>query len=130
MPSSPASLPARAHVRALQIRVNTTMVYKQNKFNLLREESEGYAKLITTLNRFGADAISEASAAEEIKTVQSLIGYFDLDPNRVFDLLLDWCGVQAGCRPEESAARVRRARYRYPSLLEVYLRGVAADCPL
>ncbi|PJF17453.1 hypothetical protein PSACC_02740 [Paramicrosporidium saccamoebae] len=31
------------------IRINTNMLYKQQKFNLLREESEGFAKLIAVL---------------------------------------------------------------------------------
>lgn len=33
------------------IKVKTKLFYKQQKFNLLREESEGYAKLITELNQ-------------------------------------------------------------------------------
>ena len=36
-------------------------VYTQQKFNLLREESEGFSKLLTVLNRFGAAALSPAS---------------------------------------------------------------------
>jgi hypothetical protein len=57
----------------------------------LREESEGYAKLVTEFSRFfGAESASVASAApsaadttELITKLKSLIGYFDLDPNRV-----------------------------------------------
>lgn len=30
----------------LQVRVNTRLLYQQTKFNLLREESEGYSKLV------------------------------------------------------------------------------------
>lgn len=33
---------------SLQVRVNTRLLYQQTKFNLLREESEGYAKLVYT----------------------------------------------------------------------------------
>ena len=29
-----------------QVRVNTRLAYTQTKFNLLREESQGYAKLV------------------------------------------------------------------------------------
>jgi hypothetical protein len=36
-----------------EVRVNTKLVYTQQKFNLLREESEGYSKLITALAAFG-----------------------------------------------------------------------------
>jgi hypothetical protein len=45
---------------------------------------------VTALNRFDKDSITEESVPSEITAVQSLIGYFDLDPNRVLDLLLDW----------------------------------------
>lgn len=31
----------------LQIRVNTKLMYTQTKFNLLAEESEGYAKVVS-----------------------------------------------------------------------------------
>ena len=41
--------------------------YKQQKFNLLREESEGYAKLITEL-------IQDASHEVVLQNIKSLIG--------------------------------------------------------
>jgi len=40
------------------IKVKTKLFYKQQKFNLLREESEGYAKLITELNQNINDAVN------------------------------------------------------------------------
>lgn len=40
------------------IKVKTKLFYKQQKFNLLREESEGYAKLITELNQEVDDTIT------------------------------------------------------------------------
>lgn len=40
------------------IKVKTKLFYKQQKFNLLREESEGYAKLITELNQEIDDSIT------------------------------------------------------------------------
>ncbi|VDP72180.1 unnamed protein product [Echinostoma caproni] len=65
------------------VRTKTRLFFKQQKFNLLREENEGYAKLITELSqtRGPMDAV--------MTQVRSLIGYFDLDPNRVLDLILD-----------------------------------------
>lgn len=33
-------------VGSTQVRLNTRLLYQQTKFNLLREESEGYAKLV------------------------------------------------------------------------------------
>ncbi|KAK0079733.1 hypothetical protein PV325_000884 [Microctonus aethiopoides] len=67
------------------IKVKTKLYYKQRKFNLFREESEGYSKLIVELNQ--DRPIDEVSTTLEI--VKSLIGYFNLDPNRVLDILLE-----------------------------------------
>lgn len=76
--------------------------YKQNKFNLLREQSEGYTKLTTELvgslgpphspstglpSENHSTVLSRAASAWE--RVVSLIGYFDLDPNRALDIILD-----------------------------------------
>jgi hypothetical protein len=46
--------------------------YKQQKFNLLREESEGYSKLITELGQ-EMDSINHKAFLENIK---SLIGMY------------------------------------------------------
>lgn len=69
--------------------------YKQRRFNLFREESEGYAKLITELNQDMNDAITVDSILELVK---SLIGCFNLDPNRVLDIILE----SFETRPEHS----------------------------
>lgn len=71
------------------VRTKTKLFYKQQKFNLLREESEGYAKLIIDLSN-----ASVGSADSCITHVRSLIGYFDLDPNRVLDIILDVCEIR------------------------------------
>lgn len=76
--------------------------YKQNKFNLLREQSEGYSKLIVELtgnlgpphsSQTGRPVESYRAIEERAKPVWekviSLIGYFDLDPNRALDVILD-----------------------------------------
>lgn len=70
--------------RTRYVRIKTRLFYKQQKFNLLREESEGYAKLIVDLSNAPL-----GSAEVCITHVRSLIGYFDLDPNRVLDIILD-----------------------------------------
>ncbi|TGZ70789.1 hypothetical protein CRM22_002996 [Opisthorchis felineus] len=67
------------------VRTKTRLFFKQQKFNLLREENEGYAKLITEL------AQASGSMDAVMTQIRSLIGYFDLDPNRVLDLILDVC---------------------------------------
>ena len=67
-------------------KANTARVYRQTKFNLLHEETEGYAKLLTALQQL---AVGAASADFIVEHVVSLIGYFDLDPNRVCDMTLE-----------------------------------------
>ena len=83
-------------------RIKTALLYKQQKFNLLREESEGYSKLqVELLSSMGAphDART-ARPAEPMESVtrraetanrnvKALIGYFDLDPARTLDIILD-----------------------------------------
>ncbi|CAH0721695.1 unnamed protein product, partial [Brenthis ino] len=68
------------------IKIKTKLYYKQRKFNLFREESEGYSKLIVELNQEISEDM-EWKAVLEI--IQSLIGCFNLDPNRVLDIILE-----------------------------------------
>jgi THO complex subunit 2 len=68
--------------------------YRQRKFNLLREESEGYAKLITEIGSsmlpFGTEMEEiHARVKDTLNNIASLVGYFNLEPNRVLDILLD-----------------------------------------
>ncbi|KAF2457162.1 transcription factor/nuclear export subunit protein 2-domain-containing protein [Lineolata rhizophorae] len=69
---------------------STNLLYRQWNYNLLREESEGYSKLITeyftTTNRKPPtrDAVSET-----FERVMALIGTFNLDVGRVLDITLD-----------------------------------------
>lgn len=83
--------------------------YKQRKFNLFREECEGFAKLLTELNTKFND---QTNPTDLIGIVHSLIGKFfktiyhknniyidiyflyftgcfNLDPNRVLDIILE-----------------------------------------
>lgn len=67
------------------IKMKTKMFYKQQKYNLFREECEGYAKLVTELNQ----DLSTTCPAEILEVIKSIIGYFNLDPNRVLDIILE-----------------------------------------
>ncbi|CAJ0916857.1 unnamed protein product, partial [Mesorhabditis belari] len=67
------------------IRCRTKLYYKQVKFNMLREESEGFSKLVTEL----VDNDADLSANEICNRIFSLIGQFNLDPNRVCDVILE-----------------------------------------
>lgn len=75
--------------RKREIRLNTRNVYAQRKYNLLREESEGYSKIMTLLNQAGNSKVSESNLDMILMEIKSLVGYFDLDPNRVSSLILD-----------------------------------------
>ncbi|CAO3576341.1 unnamed protein product [Absidia cylindrospora] len=82
------------------IRMNTAMLYKQNKFNLLREDAVGYSALINDILIGSIDL--ERDAFEQLPPtpmdrvprfldiISSHIGNFHLDPNRVLDILLDF----------------------------------------
>lgn len=66
------------------IKIKTKLYYKQRRFNLFREENEGYAKLLTELNKEYADEDKNS-----LEIVKSLIGCFNIDPNRVLDVILE-----------------------------------------
>ena len=70
---------------------NTKMFFEQKKYNLLREESEGFSKLINLLFDFGEIEINNAKnyTNKIIETLVSLIGFFDLEPTRVLDIVLE-----------------------------------------
>lgn len=67
----------------LVVRHRTDAVFTQKKFNLFREESEGYSKLITALVSHNQN--SGVSLSDKLR---ALVGVFDLDPNRVLDAVL------------------------------------------
>ncbi|CAG8537110.1 1543_t:CDS:2 [Racocetra fulgida] len=78
------------------VRINTAMLYKQQKYNLAREESEGYSKLMceltmsyNTMYKNGDEKSQNVRVQSLLETIQTLIGFFNLDPNRVLDLILD-----------------------------------------
>ncbi|OSD04328.1 hypothetical protein PYCCODRAFT_1444038 [Trametes coccinea BRFM310] len=144
-----------------EIRTRTSLFYKQNKFNLLREESEGYSKLTTELTSslglphnpstgYPTEPIEtiEARARPTWERILGLIGYFDLDPNRALDIILDVFSVhlathhsffvallsfspwgrrsRGGVKQEDMAVEPDPARYRGKTLMEV-LRVAEAD---
>ena len=67
-------------------KIRTNMLYELKKYNLLREENEGYSRLMTELIN---EHINPDNVNTIIENVFSLIGFFRLDPNRVIDLILD-----------------------------------------
>lgn len=83
-------LPQGQETKKREGQVNGSLFYKLNKFNALREENEGFSKMIVCLHSFGAAAAaSQDNIPQILMEIRSLIGYFDLDPNRVAALVLD-----------------------------------------
>uniref|UniRef100_M4BIW0 THO complex subunit 2 n=1 Tax=Hyaloperonospora arabidopsidis (strain Emoy2) TaxID=559515 RepID=M4BIW0_HYAAE len=67
------------------VRINTKTLYTQIKYNLLREETEGFSKVLCLLHT----GVSKSQLEETKADLITLIGFFDLDANRVLDLVLD-----------------------------------------
>ncbi|KAK4986130.1 THO2 plays a role in transcriptional elongation [Elasticomyces elasticus] len=75
----------------MRTRRTTTLLYKQCSYNLLREQSEGYSKLVTEVfnTAFSNTSQSLPDATEAFERVKAIIGAFDLDVGRVLDVTLD-----------------------------------------
>lgn len=72
------------------VRQATNLLYRQANYNLLREESEGYSKLITELFTTSSVPPPPPEMAEQtFERIKALIGTFDLDVGRVLDVTLD-----------------------------------------
>ncbi|XP_078433738.1 THO2 [Wolffia australiana] len=114
-------------LKAKEVRVNTRLLYQQTKFNLLREESEGYAKLVTLLCHRGFLRTVNASTAA-VSLIKSLIGHFDLDPNRVFDIVLECFELYPDCNifyelipifPKSHASQILGFKFQYYQRMDV-----------
>ncbi|KAJ1286808.1 hypothetical protein BS78_03G380500 [Paspalum vaginatum] len=115
-------------LKSKEVRVNTRLLYQQTKFNLLREESEGYAKLVTLLCQVGSDVGCQNSCSVTISIIKSLIGHFDLDPNRVFDIVLECFELYPDSNifhqliplfPKSHAAQILGFKFQYYQRLDV-----------
>nr|CCA15741.1 conserved hypothetical protein [Albugo laibachii Nc14] len=93
------------------LRINTKTFYTQMKYNLLREESEGFAKVLCILY-----ANVNLENLDAIKTdIFALIGYFNLDANRILDLILDAFEKQ----PSNNAYSELLRGYKRQSILHI-----------
>ncbi|XP_071702863.1 THO complex subunit 2 [Rutidosis leptorrhynchoides] len=114
-------------LKSKEVRVNTRLLYQQTKFNLLREESEGYAKLVTLLCQ-GSEDGSQSTSAATVGIIKSLIGHFNLDPNRVFDIVLECFELQPDNSaflnlipifPKSNASQILGFKFQYYQRMEV-----------
>ncbi|SMR60042.1 unnamed protein product [Zymoseptoria tritici ST99CH_3D1] len=84
----------RSTFEKMRTRKTTNALYRQANFNLLREESEGYSKLVTEYFNTAQEASSRREedplmAEDAFRRVKALVGAFDLDVGRVLDITLD-----------------------------------------
>lgn len=74
----------------ISIRKATLALYRQMNYNLLREETEGYSKLMTEyFTTVNSQPPNQEVVNETYQRVNALIGAFDLDIGRVLDVTLD-----------------------------------------
>lgn len=72
------------------IRKQTNLLYRQANFNLMREESEGFAKLMTELFTTSSNEAPTGEIVEDtVEKVKAMIGAFDLDVGRSLDVVID-----------------------------------------
>ncbi|KAF1967041.1 hypothetical protein BU23DRAFT_516986 [Bimuria novae-zelandiae CBS 107.79] len=80
----------RGSFHQMGIRATTNAIYRQSNYNLLREETEGYAKLMTEyFTTVNSQSTGPDVASATFERVNALIGTFDLDVGRVLDVTLD-----------------------------------------
>jgi THO complex subunit 2 len=73
-----------------EIRHQTDVLYRQANFNLLREETEGYSKLVTELfATVENEPPTNEVAIGAFERVKAMIGSFNLDVGRVLDVTMD-----------------------------------------
>ncbi len=78
----------------MAVRKTTNVLYRQANFNLLREEAEGFAKLMTELFTTSGNEPPTAEVVEDtVERVKAMIGSFDLDVGRALDVVLDVFGA-------------------------------------
>lgn len=80
----------RSTFSTIRNRKTTNLIYRQANFNLLREEPEGYSKLMTEyFNASTFGSVSDTLAEDSFQRIKALVGSFDLDVGRVLDITLD-----------------------------------------
>lgn len=87
-------IPSEADLQKKIRLTNTQQFYRQHKFNLLAEVSEGYAKFLRLVGRDATcdiDVVTTMPAA-----LDQIMGTFALDPHRCLDLALDVLAARVG----------------------------------
>ncbi|PLN83148.1 transcription factor/nuclear export subunit protein 2-domain-containing protein [Aspergillus taichungensis] len=87
---NPALMRLQLETPLLQSLGLTNLLYRQSNYNLLREESEGYSKLLTELFTTSNNEPPSSEVVEDtFEKVKAMVGAFDMDVGRVLDVTLD-----------------------------------------
>jgi len=104
-----------------KLRMLNTKQYRQHKFNLLQEESEGFSKALTSL------------VQGEHATLKSIMGTFHVDPNRILDLALDVLIEEQGKNPTSTKRNLDWMKDystdKIPALMAFKLKNSADSAP-
>lgn len=108
---------------------NTAVNYRQYKFNILAEESEGYSKLLNLLVVLNPDD-NESSTTTSVSNgptqmIGSLISTFSLDPNRCLDLIVDVLEIDLGSLEQDITIRLSTESKRLIFLTECMMTCVS-----
>ncbi|KAF2637794.1 hypothetical protein P280DRAFT_96701 [Massarina eburnea CBS 473.64] len=80
----------KSSFKRIAVRKTTDLIYRTANYNLLREESEGFSKLMTEyFTTVNTEAASAEVCRETYRRVTAFIGSFDLDVGRTLDVTLD-----------------------------------------
>lgn len=95
---------------------NTQVHYKQQKYNLLQEESEGYAKVLDFFLLQEPDDLVQRRS-----NLLQLIGTFELDPHRLLDVTLEVLELKLypDGNIEEEAPQQPNVSFEIQRLLEI-----------
>ena len=63
--------------------------YTQKKYNLIHEESEGYAKLMVEIYNILKYSDTSYQVDYALRIIEELTGHYNLDPNRTLDILIE-----------------------------------------
>ncbi len=79
------SIADEKRINSKLIKLNTNAVYRQQKYNRLEEEKEGYSKLVILCSNLPN---YPENIDDDVGHFLAIIGQLDLDPNRVLDIIL------------------------------------------
>lgn len=98
-----------------KLRMLNTKNYRQHKFNLLQEESEGYAKVL------------EALVKHNYSQLKTIMGTFHVDPNRILDLALDVLIHKSSSTPQNLVWLKEFSIPKIPALMAFKLRNSESE---